>query len=162
MTKTLLLALTLLLSTAWLQAQDQTPQGQSPQATPQEQYPQGQQPQAQPSQTSPQDQTAPTATGQAGSQTTGETSVEGCLQNASGTYMLTTSSGMAYQLQGKSEMLDKHVGHEVRITGTTSASGASTGSATSNMGGGATAQPMLHVEKVKHISAHCNTSGMSK
>jgi hypothetical protein len=148
MIKTLLLALTLLLSTIWLQAQDQTPQGQSPQA--------------QPSQTAPQDQTAPTASGQTGSQTSGQTSVEGCLQNASGTYMLTTSSGMAYQLQGKSELLAKHVGHEVRITGTTSASGTSTGSAASDMGGGATAQPTLQVEKLKHISAHCNTSGMGK
>lgn len=162
MTKTLLLVLTLMFSTVWLQGQEQTPQDQSPQAAPQEQYPQGQQPQAQPSQTSPQDQTSPTAAGQAGSQAAGQTSVEGCLQNAGGTYMLTTSSGMAYQLQGKTGVLDKHIGHEVRITGTTSASGTTAGSATSNMGGGSTAQPTLQVEKVKHISAHCNTSGVGK
>lgn len=162
MLKTLLLALTLMCSTAWLQAQEQTPQDQSPQAAPQGQYPQSQPPQSQPPQTTPQDQTAPTDAGQMGSQTAGRTSVEGCLQNSNGNYMLTTSSGASYQLEGETTMLSKHVGHEVRITGTTSEAGNSAGNSASNMGGGASATPMLKVEKVKHISEHCSSTGMGK
>lgn len=143
MTKTLLLALTLLFSTAWLSAQNQP--SQNPDA-------QNPSPQAVPMGSNSQE------TGQ----TANRTSVEGCLQNANGNFTLTTSSGMTYMLQGDDATLSKHVGHEVRVMGMTSATGTTAGSATSNMGGGTNTEPMLKVEKLKHISTHCNTPGMSK
>ncbi|HTZ95328.1 MAG TPA: DUF5818 domain-containing protein [Terriglobales bacterium] len=161
MTKTLLLAIALMFSTIWLQAQDQTSPSQASQAAPQDQYPQGQ-PQPQSPQTGPQDQTAPTASGQAGTRASGEISVEGCLQNSNGSYMLMAASGATYQLQGDSAILSKHVGHEVRVTGTPSSSAATAGSAGSSMGGGSQAAPMLSVDKLKHISKTCNSSGMGK
>lgn len=172
--KTLLLALTLLFSTAWLQAQDQPAQDQQsqPQATsPQDQQAQPQtagpqdqqaQPQSNPDAQQPQPQTAPMESNSQMGQSGDQTSVEGCLQVENGNYTLTTSSGMTYQLQGDNAMLTKHVGHEIRVKGMTSATGTSAGSATANMGGGSNTQPMLQVEKVKHVSAHCNTTGMSK
>ena len=175
MMKMLLLSLTLFFSTALLQAQDQPTQDQQsqPQATtPQDQQAQPQtatpqdqqaQPQTNPEEQQPQTQPAPTGSN---SQQMGEngnqTSVEGCLQVENGNYTLTTSSGMTYQLQGDNAMLTKHVGHEVRVKGMTSATGTTAGSETSNMGGGSNTQSMLQVEKVKHISKHCNTAGMSK
>ena len=155
----LLLALTLLVSTALLQAQDQAPQGQAPQATPQDQTPQPEQ---------PQDQTPSNSRrmGQMGGHGSAQT-VEGCLQNSNGTFMLTDSSGTMYQLQGDSSKLTEHVGHEVRITGTTSAgstasnSGDSAGAA-SGMPSSSGAQPMLMVQKVRDVSKSCNNNGMNK
>jgi hypothetical protein len=141
MTKTLLLALALLFSTAWLSAQNQPSQN-----------PDAQNPQAAPMGTNSQQM----------GQTANRTSVEGCLQNANGNFTLTTSSGMTYTLEGDNATLSKHVGHEVRVMGTTSATGTTAGSATANMGGGTNTEPMLRVEKLKHISTHCNTPGMSK
>ena len=158
--KMLLLALTLLVSTALLQAQDQAPQGQSPQATPQDQAPQAEQ---------PQDQTPSNSRrmGQMGSHGSAQT-VEGCLQNSNGTFTLTDSSGTMYQLQGDSSKLTPHAGQEVRITGTTSAGSTSdtgsseTAAAGSGMPSSSGAQPMLTVQKVRQVSKTCNSNGMGK
>ena len=88
----LMLALALLCSTAWVQAQ-------------QDQYPQN-------------PQNPPSGSSQAGT-SAGETSVEGCLQGSNGNFTLTDKSGTTYQLSGDTSKLSKHVGHEVQITGST-------------------------------------------
>lgn len=126
MSRMLLLALTLLCSAAWLQAQDQYPQSSS--------------------------------TGSSQAQTTsGQTSVQGCLQGSSGNFTLTDNTGTMYQLQGDTSKLSKHVGHEVEITGSTSGSSAASSSSGMSQGG---SQQMLTVSKVKHISENCKN--MSK
>jgi hypothetical protein len=57
--------------------------------------------------------------------------VEGCLQGSNGNFALSDKSGTTYQLSGDTSKLSKHVGHEVQITGSTSASSAA--SSTSSM-----------------------------
>ena len=111
MPKTLLLALALVFSTAWLQAQDQYPSSGSSQPSASQ---------------SSSDQMNSTATG---ANASGQTSVEGCLQGSNGNFILTDNSGTTYQLQGDTSKLNEHVGHEVRITGTTSASAGANASA---------------------------------
>lgn len=86
-----------------------------------------------------------------------QTSVEGCLSGANGSYTLTDNQGKTYQLTGDSAKLSKHVGHEVKVTGTESAAGSAAGSS-SNMASGS--QMSLEVSTLKHISKTCsNGSG---
>lgn len=82
----------------------------------------------------------------------GQMTVEGCLSGSSGNFTLTDKNGMSYQLTGDTAKLSEHVGHEVKITGT---SGASTGSESSTTGAGHT----LEVTSVKHISKTCKSAG---
>jgi hypothetical protein len=126
MPRILMLALALLCSTAWVQAQ-------------QDQYPQN-------------PQNPPSGSSQAGT-SAGETSVEGCLQGSNGNFTLTDKSGTTYQLSGDTSKLSKHVGHEVQITSSTS--GSSAASSTSSMPQGGSQQQTLTVDKVKHISESC-------
>jgi hypothetical protein len=121
MAKTLMLALTLLVSAAWLLAQNQAPQAGSSQ------------------------------TGAA----SGQTSVEGCLQGSNGNFTLADNSGNTYKLEGDTSKLTEHVGHEVQITGSTSA-GSSASSGT--MTGGSQGQQTLTVSDVKHISPTCKSA----
>jgi hypothetical protein len=88
----------------------------------------------------------------------GQTTVEGCLSGSSGSYMLTDQNGTMYQLSGDTAKLSEHVGHEVKVSGTSSSGG---GSEPSNGASGA-AQQTLQVSSVKHISKTCKSgSGMS-
>lgn len=82
-------------------------------------------------------------------------SVEGCLSESNGTYMLTAKDGMMYQLSGDTATLKEHVGHEVKITGTLTSNnnGMSNGSAMSN------GSHMIDVSSVKHISKTCQSGG---
>jgi hypothetical protein len=91
----------------------------------------------------------------AGSQTT----VEGCVSSSAGKYMLTDSKGTSYELTGDTSKLADHVGHEVKITGTTSAG---ENSSAGSMGAGASQS--LEVSSVKHVSKTCKNAGgaMSK
>lgn len=85
-----------------------------------------------------------------------ETSVEGCLSESNGSYMLNAKNGMMYQLSGDTAKLSQHVGHEVKITGTMGASnssGMSNGSAMSN------GSHSIDVTSVKHISKTCQSGG---
>lgn len=84
-------------------------------------------------------------------------SVEGCLSESSGSYMLNAKNGMMYQLSGDTATLKEHVGHEVKITGTmtSSDSGMSNGSAMSN------GTHTIDVTSVKHISKTCQSRGGS-
>jgi Protein of unknown function (DUF5818) len=121
MPKTFMLALAILLSTAWLAAQSQYPQ---------------------------------TGSGQTG--TPGQTTIQGCLQESNGNYTLTSDSGMTYQLQGASSTLSKHVGHEVRITGSTASAGTSSSATSATADTSGKSQETLTVDSLKHISKTCN------
>src|ERR1700751_4820752 len=97
----------------------------------------------------------------------GATSVQGCLSGSSGNYTLTDKNGNTYQLTGDTAKLSEHVGHEVKVTGTSSsgsasAAGGGTTTGTTGQAAGANAQT-LEVSSVKHISKTCqNGGGMSK
>jgi len=108
-------------------------------------------------------QTRPTSasSSQTGATTaSGATAIEGCLSGASGSYTLTDKNGVAYQLTGDTAKLSEHVGHEVKITGTSSsASPGGDGTAAGTANGNS---QTLEVSSVKHISKTCKNSGMSK
>lgn len=114
-----------------------------------------------------QDTTSPSNSSAAGSgqmsrsSAAGETSVQGCLSGSSGNYTLSDKNGNTYQLTGDTAKLSEHVGHEVKITGTTnsdsSASGAS--GAAAGTAGSAGAERTLQVTSVKHISKTCKSAG---
>ena len=101
------------------------------------------------------------SSGQAsGRSAAGEKSVEGCLSGSGGNYTLTAKNGMTYQLTGDSSKLAEHVGHEVRVTGTMSASPA--GTETAGGTAGTAGSRTLEVTSVKHISKTCKSgTGMS-
>lgn len=123
MAKTFLLALTLLVSAAWVSAQSQYPQ---------------------------------TGTSQSGTTAAQQTTVKGCLQGSNGNYTLMADKGTTYQLQGDTSKLSAHVGHEIRVTGTTtSASSSPTSTQTSGT------QQTLTVKSFKHISKSCTSAGKS-
>ncbi|HUB02565.1 MAG TPA: hypothetical protein VL983_07760 [Terriglobales bacterium] len=123
-----LLLSVILLSTCWVAAQQSSTQTSSPMSG----------------------QTGSTASG-------GETTVQGCLSGSNGNYMLTDKNGMSYQLTGDTAKLSQHVGHEIKVTGTTGA-----GTATGEMGRGSKASQTLTVTSMKHISKTCqNPGGMS-
>lgn len=132
MRKTFMLAMVLLTSALWLQAQQSYPSSSGTQSS---------------------DQSMSQSSGQSMSNST---TVRGCLQGTNGSYTLTDEKGMTYQLSGDTSKLAEHVGHEVQITGTTSAA-SQTGS--SSMG----SQQTLEVKHMKHISKTCTTkSSMGK
>lgn len=87
----------------------------------------------------------------------GQMMVEGCLSGSSGNFTLTDKNGTSYQLTGDTAKLSEHVGHEVKITGTSSSGGSDSSSAST----GAGAPSTLHVSSVKHISKTCKSDGMA-
>jgi ABC-type phosphate transport system substrate-binding protein len=104
-------------------------------------------------------QTSPTSSQTGATTASGATAVEGCLSGASGNYTLTDKNGVAYQLTGDTAKLSEHVGHEVKITGTSSSASGSDGTAAGTANANS---PTLEVSSVKHISKTCKNSGMSK
>lgn len=90
--------------------------------------------------------------GQNGS-ATGEKTVTGCLSGSNGNFTLTDKHGKSYQLTGDSAKLTEHVGHEVKVTGTASASEGS--GAASGTTAGAGAEQTLQVTSLKHMSKSC-------
>ncbi len=81
--------------------------------------------------------------------------VEGCLSESNGKYMLKDKQGMTYELSGDTSKLAEHVGHEVKVTGSESAE---SGTATSSM----SHEKMIEVTSVKHVSKSCEGGGMAK
>jgi hypothetical protein len=89
----------------------------------------------------------------------GNTSVQGCLGGSDGNYTLTDKDGNSYRLTGDTAKLSEHVGHEVKITGSTASSAAAgNGSGTDTMGG-SPGSKSLQVSSVKHISKTCQSGG---
>jgi len=127
MRQVLLLVSVLLLGLSWAVAQDSS-------AAPSSSYP------------------AQQSAGQSQSGASGQMTVEGCLSGSNGSFTLTDKNGMAYQLTGDTAKLSEHVGHEVKITGTSSASGSS--ASTSSASG-----QTLQVSSMKHISKTCKSAG---
>lgn len=87
----------------------------------------------------------------------GQMSVEGCLSGSNGNFTLTDKNGTAYQLTGDTAKLSEHVGHEIKVTGTsaTGSAGAAGSTESSTGAGGQT----LQVTTVKHISKTCKSGG---
>lgn len=98
-----------------------------------------------------------TESNQTEASTSGQTTVQGCLQGSNGNYTLTDDNGMTYQLQGDTSKLSAHVGNEMQITGSTTSASSTTSPATGTPAG-ATQQPTLTVQKMKHIAETCKTS----
>jgi hypothetical protein len=140
MRKVLSLVSVLLLGACWAVAQDSTNSNSSP-ASP-----------------------TSASSGQTASATaSGANTVEGCLSGSSGIYTLTAKDGTSYQLTGDTAKLSEHVGHEVKITGTSSAasSNAAGGTATGTAGASSSSQT-LEVSSVKHVAKTCQNGSMSK
>jgi Protein of unknown function (DUF5818) len=138
MRKAYLITAILLLSCAWVVAQNSTPPAPDS-SQPSQQNPSTQQP-----------DTSQTSAPQAGTSDHAAHTVEGCVGGSAGSYTLTDASGKTYQLAGDTSKLADHVGHTVQISGTEES--AAPGAA-SSAGGGST----LNVKKVKMVSASCAT-----
>ena len=88
----------------------------------------------------------------------GQMTVEGCLSGSNGSFTLTDKNGMSYQLTGDTAKLSEHVGHEIKVTGTSSSAGTA-GAESSTAGGSAGAGQSLQVSTVKHVSKTCKSTG---
>lgn len=107
-------------------------------------------------QTSPSQSSSPDASPTAAGQTSSShTTVQGCLSGADGKYTLTEKSGTAYNLTGDTSKLAEHVGHEIKVTGST---GAASGSSAASTGSAASGQS-LDVSSVKMVSKTCESGG---
>ncbi len=90
----------------------------------------------------------------------GQTTVQGCLERSGANYTLTDKSGTKYQLTGDTAKLSEHAGHEVEITGTPS--GASAGASASSTGASASAEQTLDVSNLRHIAETCSATSKSE
>ena len=79
------------------------------------------------------------------------TTVQGCLGGADGKYTLTDDKGNTVQLTGDTSKLADHVGHEVKITGSSAGGAMSSG-----------ADQSMDVKSVKMVSKTCKGGAMSK
>ena len=131
MRKLFLLVSVLLLGLSWAIAQDNTSQGSS-------------------TASGSSGQTSRTGAG-------GQMSVEGCLSGSNGNFTITDKNGTSYQLTGDSAKLSEHVGHEVKVTGTSGSAGAGASGSTESSAGG-TGQT-LQVTSLKHMSKTCKSGG---
>jgi uncharacterized protein DUF5818 len=138
MRKVLLLVSVLLLGACWAVAQDSTNSNSSP-ASP-----------------------TSASSGQTASTASGANTVEGCLSGSSGSYTLTAKDGTSYQLTGDTAKLSEHVGHTVKITGTSSAASSSAGGTATGTAGASSSSQTLEVSSVKHVSKTCQNGSMSK
>ena len=85
--------------------------------------------------------------------------VEGCLSGSNGNFTLTDKNGTSYQLTGDTAKLSDHVGHEIKVTGS---SGSPTGAESSTgAASGAAGGQTLQVTSVKHVSKTCKSAGGS-
>ena len=107
---------------------------------------------------SAQSQYPQTGSNQTGTAASTQTTVRGCLQGSDGNYSLVADNGTTYRLEGDTSKLSEHVGHEIKITGS-SMSESATNNPTSTSPGAQ--QPTLTVESFKHISKTCPSGSKS-
>ncbi len=107
-------------------------------------------------QTSPSDPSATTQSEATPTSSGRNMTVEGCLSGSDGNYMLTDKNGMTYQLIGDTAKLSEHIGHEMKITGSKSASSMSPSGGGTETG---TSKQTLQVSSFKHVSKTCSSGG---
>jgi hypothetical protein len=83
------------------------------------------------------------------------TTIQGCLGRTDGGFTLTDKAGARYDVTGDTATLDKHVGHEVQITGTKAAT--STPSSTSETATTNRTEARIDVSNVKHVAETCKS-----
>jgi len=74
---------------------------------------------------------------------------------------LTDKSGTTYQLTGDTAKLQAHVGHTIKVTGTTTSSQGSasaTGQSSGSMSAPSEAQPTFNVTSFKHVATSCSAT----
>lgn len=103
-------------------------------------------------------QNSAAGSGQTSRSGAGQMTVEGCLSGSSGNFTLTDKNGTAYQLTGDPAKLSEHVGHEVKVTGTSGAAGTGASGSTETSAAGSAGQS-LQVTSVKHVSKTCKSGG---
>ncbi|MFZ1136595.1 MAG: hypothetical protein WAN69_16720 [Candidatus Korobacteraceae bacterium] len=87
----------------------------------------------------------------------GPTTIQGCLTYAKGHYWLTEDNGTAHQLQSQANKLQKHVGHEVAITGKPAIR--SVGTTIQGQGSSVKEEPVFKVSDVQHVADACTSAG---
>ena len=107
-------------------------------------------------QTSPSHSTATTQSEASPTSSGGNVTVQGCLSGSDGNYMLTDKSGTTYQLSGDTAKLSEHVGHEIKVTGSKSASSMSPSGGGTETGA---SKQTLQVSSFKHVAKTCSSGG---
>jgi len=90
------------------------------------------------------------------------TTVEGCLSSNNGNYTLTDSHGNNIALTGDTSKLSEHVGHTIKITGTTTSASTSSSGGSGAMGQTSSSPQSIDVSSVKHISKTCKNGAASR
>jgi len=106
---------------------------------------------------SAQSQYPQTGSNQTGTAASAQTTVRGCLQGSDGNYSLVADNGTTYRLEGDTSKLSEHVGHEIKITGSSMSASATNNPASTS----ATQQPTLTVESFKHVAKTCPSGSNS-
>jgi hypothetical protein len=90
------------------------------------------------------------------SDTSGPTTIEGCLSNSNGQYWLTDGSGVKHQLSSHANVLKDHIGHQVAITGVPAVKTVGT----TQQGAASTAKQIsiFRVQSVKHVADTCKAN----
>jgi|HubBroStandDraft_1064217.scaffolds.fasta_scaffold228838_2 hypothetical protein len=153
----LVLLSVLLLGATWAVAQ--TDQASPSQTSPTQTSPAPDQ--ASPSEATPDQSSASQTSNDQTTVGTGNATVQGCLSGSDGNYTLTDDNGTAYQLTGNTAKLSDHVGHEIKVMGTTAAAPASGSSDSGGTMGNSSSSQTLQVNSFKHVSKTCKNSGMS-
>ena len=107
-------------------------------------------------QTAPSDPSATTHSAATPTSSGGNMTVQGCLSGSDGNYTLTDKNGTTYELKGDTAKLSEHVGHEIKVTGSTSSSSMSPSGGGTETGA---SQQTLQVSSVKHVSKTCSSGG---
>ena len=89
--------------------------------------------------------------------TSGLTTIQGCLQYTNGHYRLTEDNGTIHQLQSQANKLTKHVGHEVAITGKPAVR--TVGTTIQGAASSVKEQPVFKVTSVQHVADTCTSAG---
>ena len=94
--------------------------------------------------------------GQTASNTSGLTTIQGCLQYTNGHYRLTEDNGTSHQLQSQANKLAKHVGHEVAITGKPAVR--TVGTTVQGAASSVKEEPVFRVTSVQHVADACTSA----